>query len=305
MPPALRAATRGSALALWQTGHVADLLAEVFGAFVEQVVVDTAGDRLQDVAIWEIGGRGVFVKEVQAAVLDGRADIAVHSAKDLPSSATPGLVIAAVPARADPRDALVGARLDALPTGGLVATGSVRRRAQLASLRPDLTFTGLRGNVDTRLAKAPDFAAIVMAAAALDRLGYADRAAELLDCSVMVPQVGQGALAIEAREGDVEVLERLAPIEHRPTRRAVDAERAYLAEIGGGCDLPVGAHARVGADGSMRLDAVLASLDGRIVLRAGGDAAATDGEELGRGVARRLLDECGGSWLLDGLRGVA
>lgn len=299
-PPVLRAATRGSALALWQTAHVAALVAEASGASVEPIVVETTGDQHQNAAIWEIGGRGLFVKEVQAAVLEGRADIAVHSAKDLPSSPTPGLFIAAVPARADPRDCLVGARMADLPTGGLVATGSVRRRAQLASLRPDLTFTGLRGNVGTRLARAPDYAAIVMAAAALDRLGHADRAAEVLDCSVMVPQVGQGALAIEAREGDAATLAALAGVEHGPSRRAVDAERAYLAEIGGGCDLPVGAHATVGTDGTLEMVALLASLDGKIVLRAhgaSGDGAGA-GDELGRTLARKLLDECGGAWLL-------
>jgi len=202
------------------------MLTEVSGAVVEPVVVSTAGDRQQDVPIWEIGGRGVFVKEVQAAVLDGTADFAVHSAKDLPSTPTPGLVIAAVPERADPRDALVGCRLDDLPTGGLVATGSARRRAQLAGLRPDLGFTSLRGNVETRLAKAPRFAAIVVAAAALERLGYAGRAAEVLDCAVMVPQVGQGALAVEAREGDVEVLALLGAIEHSRSRLVPACGRA-------------------------------------------------------------------------------
>lgn len=304
-PAVLRAATRGSALALWQTEHVGSLLAAVSDVRVEPVIVETAGDLRQDLPIWAIGGRGVFVKEVQAAVLDGRAHFAVHSAKDLPSSVTPGLVIAAVPLRADPRDALVGASLEGLPIGGLVATGSVRRRAQLASLRPDLTFTGLRGNVGTRLAKSPAFAAIVMAAAALDRLGHAERAAEVLDCSVMVPQVGQGALAVEAREDDFEVLAVLQAIRHDPSHLAVDAERAYLAEIGGGCDLPVGAHARVSNDGSVQMGAVLASLDGRIVLRASGDAGAGGGDGLGRALARRLLDESGGSWLLEGLRSLA
>ncbi|HUP68764.1 MAG TPA: hydroxymethylbilane synthase [Acidimicrobiales bacterium] len=304
-PPVLRAATRGSALALWQTEHIGSLLAAVSDVRVEPVIVETAGDVRQDLPIWAIGGRGVFVKEVQAAVLDGRAHFAVHSAKDLPSSVTPGLVIAAVPMRADPRDALVGASLEGLPIGGLVATGSVRRRAQLASLRPDLTFTGLRGNVGTRLAKATSFAAIVMAAAALERLGHADQVAELLDCTVMVPQVGQGALAVETREDDAEVLVLLQAIEHGPSRLAVDAERAYLAEIGGGCDLPVGAYAHLVADGTVTMEAVLASLDGRIVLRAAGEAAAGGGEDLGRSLARRLLDESGGSWLLESLRGLA
>ncbi len=305
MPAVLRAATRGSALALWQTRHVGVLVAEASGVAVEPVVVETTGDRRQDLPIWEIGGRGVFVKEVQGAVLDGRADFAVHSAKDLPSSSTPGLVIAAVPSRADAQDALVGSTLEALPVGGLVATGSVRRRAQLAWLRPDLTFTGLRGNVGTRLAKASGFAAIVMAAAALDRLGHGGRTVSVLDCSLMVPQVGQGALAVEAREGASDVLSVLGAIEHAPSRLAVDAERAYLAEMGGGCDLPVGAHAGIGEDASIHMDAVLASLDGRIVLRAAGDAGSGGGEALGRALARRLLDQSGGGWLLDSLRGLA
>src|SRR4051812_6605646 len=196
----LRAATRGSTLARWQTDHVAGLLGG--DKDVDVVVVETTGDRRTDVAIHEMGGKGVFVKEVQAAVLDGRADIAVHSAKDLPSVAVDGLVIAAVPRRGDVRDALVGATLDGLRHGGHVATGSVRRRAQLASLRPDLIFSELRGNIATRLEKASDFDAIVVAAVALERLGLADRIAEVLTPELMLPQVGQGALAIEARVDD-------------------------------------------------------------------------------------------------------
>ncbi|MGQ0521350.1 MAG: hydroxymethylbilane synthase [Actinomycetota bacterium] len=294
----LRAATRGSALALAQTRWVAARL----GVAVEEVVVQTSGDRRQDVPIWELGGRGVFVKEVQAAVLDGRADFAVHSAKDLPSTTPAGLVLAAVPERADPRDALVGSTLDGLAPGSRVASGSVRRRAQLAALRPDLTFAGLRGNIETRLAQAGEHGAIVVAAAALDRLGRAGVIAERLDPARMVPQAGQGALALEAREGDEALLAALARLEHGPSRLAVDAERAYLRELGGGCDLPVAAHAVV--DGEVvTLTAVLASLDGHVVLQATG--AGTDPEALGRSLARRLLDESGGAWLLDSLRGLA
>src|SRR5215207_7630742 len=191
----LRAATRGSRLARAQT----DLVADMLGVEVQAVVVDTQGDRQTDVPIWELGGRGVFVKEVQAAVLDGRADFAVHSAKDLPSSTPEGLCLACVPQRADARDALVGQRFDALVPGARVGTGSVRRRAQLAWLRPDLTFGGLRGNMETRLSKASDFAAIVVAAAALDRLGRSSEITEVLPTEVMIPQVGQGALAVECR----------------------------------------------------------------------------------------------------------
>ncbi len=288
----LRAATRGSRLARLQT----DLVARLLGLDVEAVVVDTQGDQRTDVPIWELGGRGVFVKEVQAAVLDGRADFAVHSAKDLPSSTLSGLALASVPERADARDALVGARLDALPVGALIGTGSVRRRAQLAWLRPDLTFAGLRGNMDTRLAKAGDFAAIVVAAAALDRLGRAADVAEILPEGVMVPQVGQGALAIECRADDHGTMAALAALEHGPSRRAVDAERAWLAEVGGGCDLPVGAHATVAPDGRLTLTAVIATADGRVVLRH--TAEGDEPVELGRRLARHLLDDAGGASLL-------
>jgi len=300
----LRAATRGSALARWQTDHVASLLGTAHD--VEAVVVQTTGDRRADTPIWEMGGKGVFVKEVQTAVLEGRADFAVHSGKDLPSEAVSafghaggeGLIIAAVPERADPRDVLVGSRLDDLPAGGVVATGSARRRAQLASLRPDLTFTELRGNIDTRLRRVPRGGAAVMAVAALDRLGLTEHVAEVLEPSVMLPQVAQGALVVECRAGDERVLETLAAIEHEPSRRAVDAERAYLARLGGGCDLPAGAYATIGDDGSVSLEALLASLDGHIVLRAAhhGDDPAGVGAEL----AEHLLERCGGAWLLAG-----
>src|SRR5580704_1977506 len=189
MPAPLRVATRGSDLARWQATFVADRLRTAHPDLtVELVVVSTTGDRRQDLPVWEIGGQGVFVKEVQAAVLEGRADVAVHSAKDLPSTSAPGLLLAAFPGRADPRDALVGAPLAALGPGALVATGSVRRRAQLAWVRPDLTFTGLRGNVATRLDRVPAGGAAVVAAAALERLGLADRAAEILAVEVMLPQ---------------------------------------------------------------------------------------------------------------------
>lgn len=290
----LRIATRGSALALWQARHVASLLRDACGLDVEEVVISTAGDRNRDVPISAIGGRGVFTKEVQAAVLDGRADVAVHSAKDLPSSAElqpDGLVLACIPERADARDALVGSTLDGLAPGATIATGSVRRRAQLADRRPDLTFAELRGNMDTRVSKVPDGGAVVVALAALRRLGWEDRIAEVLPTTVVLPQVGQGALAIECREDDDATRAALAAIEHDVTRRCVDLERAWLATLGGGCDLPAGAHCT--PDG--RLRAVLASFDGRIVLRdetSDGDAAALARRMLGGGGAH-LLAEAG------------
>jgi hydroxymethylbilane synthase len=297
----LRAATRGSPLALWQTSHVASLLA-ASGVVVEPVIIETHGDRDQSAPLSVIGGQGVFVKEVQAAVLDGRADIAVHSAKDLTSVTEPGLALAAVPLRGDARDALVGSTLTGLPTGGLVATGSVRRRAQLAHVRPDLTFAELRGNIGTRLDKAVSFDAIVMAAAPLYRLGLSDRIAEVLDPDLFVPQVAQGALAVECRAGADAVIDVLAAIEDRSTRRAVDAERAFLAELGGGCSLPVGAYAvEVESQAGLSLTAIVASLDGRIMVRH--NATGTDPVALGRAVATHLMDEDGGRSLLgDSLR---
>src|SRR4051812_40376032 len=211
-PRVLRAATRGSRLARLQT----DLVAAMLGTdvAVEPVVVTTTGDRVTDVPIHAIGGQGVFVKEVQQAVLDGRADVAVHSAKDLPSGPAPdGLVLAAVPPRGDARDALVGSTLAGLAPGARVATGAVRRRAQLAVLRPDLVYDDLRGNVDTRLGKVPDGGAIVVARAALERLGRSDRIAEVMPVEQMVPQVGQGALAVECRRDDDRVRDRLGKVE--------------------------------------------------------------------------------------------
>ena len=285
----LRIATRGSALARWQADHVGSLV----GVPYELVIVDTTADRRLDVPIWEMGGKGVFVKEVQAAVLDGRADIAVHSAKDLPSVTVAGLVLAAVPERGDPRDALVGATLAGLAPGAVVATGSVRRRAQLASLRPDLTFAGLRGNMATRLEKAAGFDAIVVAAVALQRLGWADRITEVLSPSDVLPQVAQGALAVECRRDDPETLALVAAIEHGASRRAVDAERGFLAELGGDCDLPAGAYAVVAGDGIVTLTAVLAGLDGHVVLR----HEERGGVETGPAAARWLLANGGDSLL--------
>jgi len=291
----LRVATRGSTLARTQTALVIDLL----GGDADAVVVETRGDRTPDVDIWQIGGQGVFVKEIQAAVLDGRADLAVHSAKDLPSTEPDGLVIGAVPRREDPRDALVGGTLQGLPPGARVATGSVRRRAQLAWLRPDLTFRGLRGNIETRLRQASGFDAVVVAAAALVRLGRIDAADEVLAPALVVPQVGQGALAAECRTDDEEVRDRLAAIDHGPSRLAVFAERAFLRELGGGCDLPAGAYATLDEDGAIRLTGLLATGDGRSMLRHA--AVGEDGEKLGRSVARYLLDDSGGAWLLGDL----
>jgi len=296
----IRVATRGSALARWQADRVVDLLVAAHPGLdsdleVVFVVVETTGDRDRTTSLEQMGGQGVFVKEVQAAVLTGRADVAVHSAKDLPAITIDDLVLASVPERADPRDALVGCRWEDLKVGATVATGSIRRRAHLAYLRPDLSFTGLRGNIGTRLEKAADFDAVVIAAAAIDRLGIQPNVVDRLEHDVLLPQVGQGALAVECRADDEVTRGLMVAIDHQAARRCVDAERAFLKELGAGCDLPVAAHAQIESD-ELALSGALSSADGSKLLRA--NLRGVDGPTLGRAVARFLLDDQGGSTLL-------
>ncbi len=292
----LRLATRGSRLALRQTAQVVEQLQGRLGPIeVETLVVTTRGDRDRELSLDRIGGQGAFVKEVQLAVLEGRADAAVHSAKDLPSDTPAGLRLACVPTRQDPRDVLVGSTLDELGPGGVVATGSVRRRAQLANLRPDLTFVELRGNMDTRLERARDGTvdAVITAMAALRRLDRLDQASEVLSPLQMLPQVGQGALAIECREEDTSTAELLGGLDDPESHRHLLAERSVLATLGASCAAPVGALAETASDGTLELQALLASGDGRVLVRArrrGSDPVAT-GQEL----ARALVVEHGGS----------
>jgi hydroxymethylbilane synthase len=239
----LRIATRSSAQARTQAEAVAaQIERQTADTTVELVFVETQGDKNTSTPLHQMGGQGIFVKEVQRAVIEGRADLAVHSAKDLPSGHADGLLIGAFTQRRTPNDALIGASLSTLAHGATVATGSVRRRAQLTRVRPDLKFVELRGNIQTRLSKIPDGGAIVMAVAALEILGLTDQIAEVLDIDTAVPMVGQGCVAVEARADDLQTLEVLAGIDHAPTRRAIETERAFLAELGGGCSLPVAAH---------------------------------------------------------------
>ncbi len=239
----IRLATRGSAQAKKQSEFLAQqLIAADADLVIELVFVETLGDKKADTPLHEIGGQGVFVKEVQRAVLDGHADIAVHSAKDLPSEQQAGLVIAAFTERRTANDALVGATLDGLASGATVATGSVRRRAQLARLRPDLQFVDLRGNINTRLDKIPENGAIVMAVAALEVLDLQDRITQVLSLDDAVPMVGQGCVAVEVRALDDATRRLLQIIDHAPTRRAVETERAFLSELGAGCTAPIAAH---------------------------------------------------------------
>jgi hydroxymethylbilane synthase len=242
----LRLGTRGSQLATTQSGLVARALTEATGRPVELVIIRTRGDNVTDRPLQDVGGKGLFTKEIEDALLAGEVDFAVHSMKDMPTENPEGLVIAAVPERADPRDVLVGSTLSALPSGAVVGTGSVRRSLQLRSLRPDLEVRGIRGNVDTRIEKQRrgEYAAVMLALAGLTRLGRAGDATEALDVQQMIPAVGQGALAIQCRRDDREVLALLESIHHRETGICVAAERAFLQEVSGGCSAPAACHAR-------------------------------------------------------------
>ncbi len=265
--------TRGSALAVWQAQWVADRLMSMGrpGLRVRLQKIRTAGDVANRAPLWEIGGTGLFVRELERALLEGRVDVAVHSMKDLPSAIAHGLVVAAVPEREDPRDVLVsrhGIGLASLPARARVGTSSSRRRAQLLAFRHDLQIVPLRGNVDTRLRKAEgdDLDAVVLAAAGVARLGRLDRVTEFLSPDVCLPAIGQGALAVQARGDDREALELLAGLDHIPTRAATEAERAFLRAVGGGCQLPMGALCRLDGD-ELVMDALLASPDGSRLLR--------------------------------------
>ena len=270
----LRAATRQSPLALWQSEHVKALLEAAHPDLeVELVPMTAAPDNDLTKPISDIGGKGAFAKEVQQAVLEDRADFAVHSAKDLPSTTVPGLLLASVPERGDARDVLVGSTLVDLPIGAVVATGSNRRRVQLQDLRPDLHFVELRGNIQRRVAQVGmpavggQVTAVIAAGAALLRQDMESSIGDWLPDYVMTPQVGQGALAIECRADDTTTAELVAAIEHAPSRRQLDAERSFLVALGGDCDLPAGAHATLHDDGTIALRAVVGAMDASRVER--------------------------------------
>jgi hydroxymethylbilane synthase len=296
----LRIGTRGSRLALWQANFIRERLASLRGAAAEIVILKTTGDRFQQttgqagVPFPPIGMKGVFIKELEDALLENRVDLAVHSMKDVPTQTPPGLVFPAICKREDPRDCLVsweGKLLAELDRGARVGTSSLRRQAQLRHVRPELELTELRGNVDTRLRKLDrgDYDAIVLAKAGLDRLGWSARITEVLPPEVSLPAVGQGALGIEAREGDADVKDVLASLDDPETRQCVLAERALLAELEGGCQVPLGAWARM-EGGRLVLDACVLSPDGTDYLRRQIAGLATEAERLGRQLARTLLD---------------
>lgn len=282
-------ASRGSQLALWQAHWVEGRLKEL-GHEVRIEIIKTTGDKITDVPLAKVGTKGLFTKEIEEALLDGRADLAVHSLKDLPTELPDGLILAAVPEREDPRDAVVGKRLADLPRGARVGTSSLRRSAQLRKLRPDLVIESVRGNLDTRLRKLDEgqYDAILLAAAGLKRLGWGGRIAEILPTDAMCSAVGQGALAIETRTSGAG-FDAVQAIDHSATHAAVTAERGVLAALGGGCQVPIGAHATV-TNGRVRLIGVVASPDGSEVVKRSSEGAVGGAAEMGRRLGEELLE---------------
>jgi hydroxymethylbilane synthase len=298
----IRIGSRGSALALWQSHHVRDRLLQAHpGLEIEIEIITTTGDKILDVPLAKIGDKGLFTKELDRALLDGRVNIAVHSLKDIPTRIEPGLALAAVGKREDPSDALIvapgrPANLIGLPAGSRIGTSSLRRRAQLLALRTDIEVLDLRGNVDTRLAQvaAGKYDAIILALAGIKRLGFADRAAEVLRAPTWLPAVGQGALGIVCRDDDAKTRDILAFFDDDTTHRATIAERAFLRELEGGCQVPIAALG-VADDNGVHLHGLVASLDGSTVLRT--DAHGDDAASLGKQLAHTLLEQGAGDVL--------
>ena len=281
--------SRGSKLALWQANYVKDRL-EALGEQCRIEIISTAGDRFQSGPLKQIGNKGLFTKEFEDALLDSRIDIAVHSLKDMPTEIPDGLQLTATPEREDARDVMIGRTLDELTLGARVGTGSLRRGAQLKAARPDLVVEGIRGNVDTRLRKLDEgqFDAIVLAAAGLNRLGWSDRIAQYLPVEFMCPAVGQGSLAIETRSDNGPGTQACARLDHAPTHACVRAERAVLAVLGGGCQVPIGAHATIESD-TLHLRAIVISPDGSHLVKS--EAFGLDPVKLGSALGQELLDK--------------
>lgn len=287
--------TRGSQLAIWQAEWVQRQI-RVIAPEITVILkrIQTSGDKIQDVPLAKIGGKGLFVKEIEEALLRGEIDLAVHSMKDVPSVLPEGLEIICIPEREDPRDALIareGHSLDQLPVGGRVGTSSLRRQAQLLHIRPDLEIAVLRGNVDTRLRKVRDkhFDAIILAASGLKRLGWSQEVTEYLSVDVSLPAIGQGSLGLEGRKDDVFVRDLVTPFEHRPTRIAVTAERALLTRLEGGCQVPLAGYATLQGD-TLTLDGLVVSLDGKRYIRQALSGPWEEAATIGTNLAEQLLD---------------
>jgi hydroxymethylbilane synthase len=295
--------TRKSLLALWQSNYIKSRLETQYpDCEVRLQKIVTKGDKILDVPLSKIGGKGLFTKEIETALLDGEVDLAVHSLKDMPTKLPDGLCLTAITERAVVGDAFVSNKYKSfadMPAGAVLGTSSLRRKAQLLAKRPDLDIRDLRGNVDTRLHKLDEgqYDAIILAAAGLTRLGYADRIRETLPCDFCIPAVGQGALAIECRTDNKEVRTMLEFLNHPVTKSCTDAERAFLGLVEGGCQVPIGVHAE--AEGTqMHVTAIIASLDGSTLLRDEIDGDVNDAVALGQTLGRRMLEN-GGKAILD------
>lgn len=292
-------ATRGSKLALWQAEHVKKLLQEVDPSVSVSInVIKTRGDMIQDRPLAKIGGKGLFVKEIEEALLDGRADLAVHSVKDMPMELPAGLILGCVPQRQAVTDSYVSWRypaLQLLPENARVGTSSLRRQAQLLAKRPDLRVESLRGNVDTRLRKVEngEFDATILATAGMNRLGLDAPFVQPLDADDFLPAAGQGALGIECQEDNYDVFVLLAHLENRAARLCVDAERNFVATLNGGCQAPIAAHARMVDEEMIELEGLVAEPDGSMILRARHIAPAEDARALGRQVAEEIKNNGG------------
>lgn len=295
----LRIGSRGSQLALWQTNHVGALLRD-HGHEVEIEIIQTTGDKILDVTLAKVGTKGMFTKEIEEALSEGRVDLAVHSLKDLPTELSVAFEIASIPKRENPRDALCSGKyesIEQLPLRARVGTSSLRREAQLRAIRPDLEIRSLRGNVDTRLRKlaAGEHDAIILAAAGLNRLGKTEMIRQIIASDVMCPAAGQGALAIEIRAGDSDTRRHLAFLDDADARTTTTCERALLNQMGGGCQVPIGALAEI-RNGRLHLQAMAARPDGTVVLRESGEG--DDPVQLGESVGERLL-RMGGDAILE------
>lgn len=294
----LKIGTRQSLLALWQSNHIASLLRQQYpDCEVTLKKIVTKGDRILDVPLAQIGGKGLFTKEIETELLDGTVDLAVHSLKDMPTVLPEGLCLTAITTRANVGDAFVSNKYNSfaeLPEGAVLGTSSLRRKAQLLAVRPDLQIVDLRGNVDTRLRKLEEgqMDAIILAAAGLERLGHKDRIKEVIPADICLPAVGQGALAIECRTDNKEVRQMLEFLNNLPTKQATDAERAFLGLIEGGCQVPIGVHAEVEND-IININAIIASLDGTTILRDTISGNAQDAEALGKQLGNKMLAEGG------------
>ncbi|OZI70786.1 hydroxymethylbilane synthase [Bordetella genomosp. 12] len=304
LPQRLVIATRASRLAVWQAEHVRDRLRALYPACaVELLTLTTRGDQILDRTLSKVGGKGLFVKELENALLDGRADLAVHSLKDVPVDMLPPFELSTVLERADPRDAFVSNRYEsllALPAGAIVGTSSLRREAQLRAARPDLVVKPLRGNLDTRLGKLDqdEYDAIILAAAGLERIGYADRIRARLTPAQSLPAAGQGALGIEIRDDRDDMRAWLAPLACAATTACVSAERAVSRKLGGSCQVPLAAYAELQGS-ELRIQALVSAVDGQRVVRGARAGLAADAEQLGQAVAQDLLDDGAGAILAE------